>query len=122
MAVEITNNVYASLASYFKTLTNVGYMNQSNVNKLIIYIFLNNLLTGDLSVLISEDDYKEIQHLLSCMYGSNCLMPYPQFNTGNNVVGPLFNLNSTSFKITEGSNIRFTEDNKTRMNNSTYSD
>ncbi len=80
----MVNNVYNSVYKYFNHLSNTGYFRQSNVNRLLLYIGIQELLDNDFRGLVSEEDYNEINKALYCLYGSSCLIPYPDYyNTKN---------------------------------------
>lgn len=83
----MVNNVYNSINSYFNHLGNVGYQKQSDVNKLILYTFIQDLLDKDFRGYVNEKDYGIINRVLYCLYGSTCLIPYPDYyNSKNNKV------------------------------------
>lgn len=73
------NQVYDSITRYFGHITNTGYMRQDNVNKLLLLDAVYNLLDNDFRALVSEDDYKLINDALYCLYGSTCLIPFPDY-------------------------------------------
>ena len=81
MTVELYENLWESLKNYFNALSHFGYKKQSDVNKLLMYDFLVNLLEGSTRFFITEEDYKKISRALYCLYGSSCLIPYPQYLT-----------------------------------------
>lgn len=71
--------VYNSLTSYFTSLNNIGYRKQSDVNKLLVFITIQEVLDNDFRGLVSEEDYDIINKALYCLYGSTCLIPYPDY-------------------------------------------
>ena len=84
----MVNQVYTAITKYFGHITNTGYMRQDNVNKLLLLITVYNLLDNDFRALVSEDDYKLINNALYCLYGSTCLIPFPDYynNKANRVM------------------------------------
>lgn len=68
-----------SLETYFKTLENTGYMRYDNVFSLLALLLVDDFLNTELSTYVSEEDYKTIGNFLYCLFGKNCLIPYPQF-------------------------------------------
>ena len=78
--------VYNTLVQYFKLLANFGYVNYTNVYKVLFLISMQDLTTGGFRSLITEDDYRQIERALYKIFGTTCLVPYPQFcsdvNTG----------------------------------------
>lgn len=75
----MVNQVYDAITRYFGHITNTGYMRQDNVNKLLLLDAVYNLLDNDFRALVSEDDYKLINDALYCLYGSTCLIPFPDY-------------------------------------------
>ena len=75
----MVNIAYEAVNRYFNHLSNVGYFKQSDVNKLILITFIQELLDQDFRGLVSENDYDAINRALYCLYGSSCLIPYPDY-------------------------------------------
>lgn len=73
---EIT---FEAVNKYFTHLSNVGYFSQSNVDKLLLLTFIQEMIDNDFRGLISEEDYDYINKALYCLYGSSCLIPYPDY-------------------------------------------
>lgn len=119
MAVEITNDVFNSISTYFNTLTQFGYKKPGDVNKLLIYSFIEEMLTGEMRFYITEADYRLIEKALSCMYGSSCLIPYPQYANDDSLFEGIEGV-IVKPRLTEDTNIRFTEDGKIRVKSSNY--
>ena len=71
--------VFNALNGYYKILGKVGYCPYKEVNKLILLSFYNNFVYEDYRGLISQSDYKEIEEALNCLFGTNCLIPYPDY-------------------------------------------
>lgn len=71
--------VYNSLSSYFHALGVKGYMPYSDAQKLLILSFYKDFVYGDYRGLLSQDDYHMIEMALDCLYGSTCLIPYPDY-------------------------------------------
>ena len=96
--------VYNTLVQYFKLLANFGYVNYTNVYKVLFLISMQDLTTGGFRSLITEDDYRQIERALYKIFGTTCLVPYPQFcsdvNTGKFQTGYLTDL-STRLNIIE---------------------
>lgn len=68
-----------SLCRYFNALSKLGYCNYEAVYRLLVLIFIQELLEGDCKSFINEEDYKIIDNALYCLYGSSCLIPYPEY-------------------------------------------
>ena len=111
VVVEILDNVFSSIESYFNALSYFGYKKNSDVNKLLIYNFLSEMLTGEMRYYITEEDYRNIEKALYCLYGTSCLIPYPKYISDTNLFGKEPDVNSLEPRITEGDSIlRFFEE------------
>lgn len=77
--MEITNDVFKAVNRYFHTLSNLGYKKDKEVFSLIIYLFLEELLCGSWSQFITEKDYNAIDRALYCLYGTSCMILYPDY-------------------------------------------
>ena len=71
--------LYESLYRYFTTLTSVGNVSYNSVNKLLVLIFYKHFIYEDYRGNISKEDYNIIEQALECLYGSTCLIPYPNY-------------------------------------------
>jgi len=70
--------LYNSCLRYFTSLTDYGYRNEEDVKKLLFYVFIQELVNTT-SIVISEEDYKELEKALYNFYGTTFLMPYPDY-------------------------------------------
>lgn len=113
----LLNDIQSSIKKYFDSLTYFGYKSPGEVNKLLAYIFLGDLLTGFLRYYITEEDYQDIQKALSCLYGSSCLIPYPEFINDDGLFEHLNDSSLAVVRISENTDIRYTEDIRTRITN-----
>lgn len=73
------NLLLESLTRYFKHITNTGYMNYKEVRKLLVFILIQEMLSGYFGCIVTASDYKILSKALDCLYGSNCLIPYPDY-------------------------------------------
>lgn len=71
--------LYNSLSSYFHALELKGYMPYKDMQKLLILGFYRDFVFSDYRGLITRDDYLLIERALDCLYGSTCLIPYPDY-------------------------------------------
>ena len=71
--------VYNSLSSYYNALNKLGYMSYPNAQKLLVLAFYNDFVFKDYRGLLSREDYFAIEKALDCLYGSTCLIPYPDY-------------------------------------------
>ena len=68
--------LYNACLRYFTSLANYGFRSERDVKKLLMYI---QELVNTTSIVIPEDDYKHLENALYCLYGSTCLIPYPNY-------------------------------------------
>jgi hypothetical protein len=71
--------LYSNLSNYFNALEYKGYMPYSQMQKLLVLIFYRDFVYNDYRGLLSKDDYLLIEKALNCLYGSTCLIPYPDY-------------------------------------------
>ena len=71
--------VYQALSKYYNVLEKTGYMSDTNVRKLLLLSFYRDFVYSDYRGILSKDDYLLIERALDCLYGSTCLIPYPDY-------------------------------------------
>lgn len=71
--------VYNALCQYFTVLSKVGYYKWADVKKLLVLIFYRDIIQKDYRGLLTKADYGVIERALNCLYGTTCLIPYPDF-------------------------------------------
>lgn len=110
----MNNLAHVSITNYFNALASSGYKSDKETYKLLVLLFINELLDSSFSLYITEEDYKTIDNVLNCIYGSSCLIPFPQHTSNTSLVQAL---NITKNRITENDVIRFTEDEQFKLLN-----
>jgi hypothetical protein len=73
------NYVYNALSGYFQALEKVGYMSNKKQQSLLVLLFYYHLIYHDYRGFTSKKDYHLIEQALNCLYGTNCLIPYPDY-------------------------------------------
>ena len=73
------NILYDALSSYYHALELKGYMSYTHAQKLLLLIFYRDFTLKDYRGLLSKDDYHLIEKALDCLWGSSCLIPYPDY-------------------------------------------
>ena len=73
------NFVYQSFDKYFQTLGKTGYLSSNNTFKLIVLNFIFELIYKDYRGYVSKEDYLALDRALNCLYGTTCLIPYPDY-------------------------------------------
>ena len=71
--------IYSALTSYYHALEKLGYMSNSQAQKLLLLIFYRDFVFNDYRGIISKEDYQLIERALNCLYGTTCLIPYPDY-------------------------------------------
>ena len=71
--------LYNSLSSYYNVLEKTGYMSYANMQKLLVLIFYRDFVYSDYRGKITKEDYHLIERALDCLWGSTCLIPYPDY-------------------------------------------
>ena len=71
--------VYEVLVKYYHALELKGYMADPHVAKLLVLCFYRDFIAEDYRGLISKEDYRLIEKALNCLYGTSCLIPYPDY-------------------------------------------
>lgn len=73
------NIVYNAFLNYFNTLEVTGYLAYGQAQKLLVLNLYKDLLSGNYDEYLNEEDRKLINKALDCIYGSTCLVPYPDY-------------------------------------------
>lgn len=71
--------VYEALSSYYHALGQTGYMPYTHAQKLLLLLFYKDFVYQDYRGLLKPEDYHLIEQALYCLYGSTCLIPYPDY-------------------------------------------
>ena len=56
-----------------------GYMSRTHSEKLLVIAFYWDFMYNDYRALLSKEDYRLIEGALDCIYGTSCLIPYPDY-------------------------------------------
>lgn len=73
------DRLFNALSKYFTVLSNTGYFNKTDTLKLYVYVTIVRLFYTTFRGYLNEDSYKIVNKALYCLYGSSCLIPYPDF-------------------------------------------
>lgn len=113
---NVTNIANETLRRYFNSLSKLGYKNYSDVAKLLVLLFIEELLTSEFSFYVTEKDYRSIVNALYCIMGNNCLINLPSYTTWDSLFHDNPNyLEYIRYRITEDSTLRGTEDSNFRI-------
>lgn len=73
------NIIFNSLTHYYTALSKLGYYKYGDVFSLLVLCFLRDFVYQDYRGVLSKGDYSIIERALNCLFGSNCLIPYPDY-------------------------------------------
>ena len=113
--MEILNEIFKAIESYFNAATKLGYVKDSDLDKLLVYIFIQEILEGDMSYFVDEKDFRLMEKALSCLFGTSCLLPYPQHANDDNLFGHLEDDRVAIVRLKQEDLTRSTEDNRVRF-------
>ena len=71
--------LYEALTKYYHVLEVKGYMSKAHSAKLLIMAFYWDFIYNDYRALLSKREYCLIERALDCIYGTSCLIPYPDY-------------------------------------------
>lgn len=83
---EVTKISSDAIQRYFTALSQFGYKKYSDVERLLVLLFIEETLSHDFVDFITEEDYKVIVNALYCLYGSNCMIDFPSFANYDSLV------------------------------------
>lgn len=71
--------LFEALSKYYHALEIKGYMSRAHSEKLLVMAFYWDFMYNDYRALLSKKDYCLIERALDCIYGTSCLIPYPDY-------------------------------------------
>lgn len=105
---QITQVVALALVDYFNYLSVFGYRKHDSSEKLLIAILIDYLLNSELSMYLSEDNYKTIIRAYYNIAENECLINFPAFSEYQAAIKNTKKL--PKFRAAENSMLRVTED------------
>ena len=76
---ELTKLSAESIQRYFTSLSQFGYKSYTDVYRLIVLLFIEEMMVHKFSDFITEEDYNDILKALNHLAGSNCLIEFPNY-------------------------------------------
>lgn len=76
---KISEVVYKMFLNYFSNLEYLGFYADNITYNMIILSFIEDILKGKYGIIESEEDYKIIDNFLYTVYGTSCVIPYPEY-------------------------------------------
>ncbi len=73
------NLIFDAITGYYNVLCKLGSYPYKDTLRILLLCFYRDFVFNDYYALISREDYHEIEKALNCLFGSNCLIPYPDY-------------------------------------------
>lgn len=105
---QITQVVALALVNYFNYLSAFGYKKHGSAERLLVAILIDDLLNSELSMYLSEDNYKTIIRAYYNIAENECLINFPAFSEYQAAIRNTKKL--PKFRAAENSMLRVTED------------
>lgn len=83
---EITNIALEALRRYYDSLSKFGYKKYNEVEKIIILLFLEELLSYNYFGFVTEEDYEVIIKSLYCISNDTCLIDFPSYASYDSLI------------------------------------
>lgn len=71
--------VMQSLSKYYSVLEKTGHVKYLDSQKLLVLSFLWSMVYSDFNAYLTKEDYHTIERALDCLYGTTCLITYPDY-------------------------------------------
>ena len=104
---EITNTAIEALRRYYDSLSKFGYKKYNDVEKIIVLLFLEELLSYNYFGFITEEDYEIIVKSLYCVSKDTCLIDFPSYATYDSLIRDYDS--GLILRATEADNLRLSE-------------
>lgn len=93
------------LNTYFGNLGLTGYVRESHVKRLLLYLFLVDFVEFT-SEFFTEDDHRLVSGLLRKLFiNGGCMLPYPTFCVNRATIGRNYYMGEFNLRVTEGKDI-----------------
>ena len=94
--MDINQKTFEALAKYFGILEYTGYVNTCITQAVLIYTFIQEILTGPMGIYVTEEDLKAILNLCENLK-DGCVISF-DIKDGNSLAGilPIETLRTTS--------------------------
>ncbi|MCD8208842.1 MAG: hypothetical protein LUD72_12960 [Bacteroidales bacterium] len=76
----LPETLLASLTAYFERLGKAGYMRYDRTCELLALTLVNSFLNGQMSVYVTESDYRTIGRFIAEVTGRNCMVPWQEYS------------------------------------------
>lgn len=99
-------DLHQAIKAYFNILRKTGYKKYSQVDDLLLLSAIEDIMNGHMAEFVDEEDFRNIDKALYCLYGKSCMIPYPAWKKA---LKPLIKAIPKEFRITEDELLRNTE-------------
>lgn len=108
---ELSSQALDALMEYLQTVEQTGYFPIDKVEQLMCFILVDDFLNTELNEFVSEEDHQLLSRFLYCIYGRNCLLPYPNFVNEVPHIGTVIPgwSGMSAFRLTESRELRYPE-------------
>ena len=76
---ELTKLSAEAIQRYFTSLSQFGYKSYTDVYRLIVLLFIEEIMVHKFSDFITEKDYNDILKALNHLAGCSCLIDFPKY-------------------------------------------
>lgn len=82
----MVNLLSKTLNTYFDTLAINGYVNDIELNKVVLFTAIEDIIYKDFLRYITVEDQSTIKNVLNCILGSICMIPiFDNYDNGGNM-------------------------------------
>lgn len=110
---QLDSIIYKAINGYFALLSNMGYVRQDEIDRLIILSFLGDMKDTFYNYL-TDDDYTIICKAVDCL-SKSCLISPIQYTAQSSLLNESDYYKQGVFRISEESILRSTESDNTRV-------
>ena len=82
---QVTNLAFEALKRYFNSLSKLGYRNNKEVIKLIVLLYIEEVLSNN-TITINEEEYNILSNTLNCLASSTCLIDFPSYFVYDDII------------------------------------
>ncbi len=86
LVIAMDEIVYEALSRYYHALELKGYMPITHSLKLLVLSFYRDAVLKDFMQMITEEDLYLIEKAFNCLYGTSCVLPYPDYKKGAELI------------------------------------
>lgn len=112
--MELSDISFNALSRYFNSLTHMGYIKDTNVFKLLVLLYLEEVINNEEFNFITNEDYNIIYNTLYCLSENNCLIDIPISMNSNSLINKT---QQDKIRVTEDYIFRVAEFNGIRLAN-----